>query len=285
MTLPMLLRRRLMANIPKGEQRVAVALSGGVDSCSVLAACLRAGLDPIVISYTPDTHLSTDYRYARKTAEAHDLRWQGVGVSMSPENLLEDARMVIGMGYRTKMQVESLVPMITIAREAQHVGATVLLTGDQADGYYINGNWMSRNYDRSQGIPGPERQHVRLDKDSQRIDVLRRMYWDQDRGNCGAVQRIAAEFGVKAVMPYRDPKILRLFLGLHWSEVNEPRLKEPAWRAFPELGVGISVRDKPVNLHRGDSYFAETFGKTMLEMFPQYKTPLGVYGGIARGEI
>ena len=285
MSLPTLLRRRLMANLPKRGPRVAIALSGGVDSCSLLAACLRKGIDPVVISYTPDTHMSTDYQYARANAEKHGLRWQGIAVDMSPRRLLERARLVVGLGYRSKMQVESLVPMVAIAQEAAFFGCTVLLTGDQADGYYINGNWISRNYDRARGIPGPERQHVRYDHDSTRIDALRRLYWDQDRGNCGAVQRIAAGFGVRAVMPYRDEKIAALFSGLHWNEVNLPRLKEPEWLAFEELGTSIVVRDAPVNLHRGDSYFADNFGKAMMEMFPQYRTPLGVYGGLARGEI
>jgi asparagine synthetase B (glutamine-hydrolysing) len=287
--LPTLLRRRLEVNVLRTKVHVGIALSGGIDSCSVLAACLRRGMRPTLISYTPSTHESTDYQYAKNNAALLGLPFYGAKVDMRPARLEYLARYLTSMGYRTKMQVESLAPMVSIAQMAQAAGVAVLYTGDQADGYYINGNWISRNYDRAQGIPGPERTHVREDPDAERIDKLRDLYWDQDRGNCAAVEQVCAAFGVRAVMPYRDPKMRELFRGYHWREVNEPRLKEPVWQAYPELraeGVGgIWVRPAPVNLHRGDSRFAEMMGKTMLELFPAYKTPLGVYGAMARGEL
>jgi asparagine synthetase B (glutamine-hydrolysing) len=245
---------------------------------------------PVIISYTPDTHESTDHAYARTNAALLDLSFYSAEVSTKPADLEALARTVIGHGYRTKMQVESLAPMVLIAEVAAAAGVSVLYTGDQADGYYINGNWISRNYDRAQGIPGPERQHVREDGNSTRIDALRRIYWDEDRGNCGAVQAICAEASVRAIMPYRDERIAAAFSGTHWREVNEPRLKEPAWQAFPELRTegtqGIWVREKPVNLHRGDSLFAEVMGRKLMERFPgPWRTPTGLYAAMARGEV
>jgi asparagine synthetase B (glutamine-hydrolysing) len=269
---------------------VAIALSGGVDSCSVLAACLREDIQPTVISYTPDTHPSTDWEYANNNARMHALPFRTAMVDMSPESLYEMARKVIMMGYKTKMQVESLVPMLAIAHAARVADVEVLLTGDQADGYYINGNWISRNYDRAQGVPGPLRKHVKEDKDTERIDALRHLYWTEDRANTAAVAAICAEEGVRAVMPYRSTKLYRVFLGTHWREVNEPRLKEPAWQAFPEMHTGgrsggIWVRKAPVNLHRGDSRFAETMGRELMALKPgPWKTPTGLYAAIAKGE-
>ncbi len=288
--LPSLLRRRLEMNVRRRNVKVGIALSGGVDSCSVLAACLRQGMSPVIFSYTPETHESTDHQYARINARNLGLRFVSVPVAMNVEGLEALARTVISFGFRTKMQVESLAPMVEIARRASTEGVNVLLTGDQADGYYINGNWISRNYDRSQGIPGPQRQHVKEDQDCKRIDVLRGLYWEEDRGNCGPIMQICASVGVRAVMPYRDERVAALFAGTHWREVNEPRLKEPAWQAFPDMTVtrgvgGILVREKPVNLHRGDSMFSETMGRKLLEAYPGYRSPLGVYGAMARGEV
>lgn len=284
------LRKALMFEVAKLPRKgVGIALSGGVDSCSLLAACLAVGVRPTVISYTPHTHESTDYQYARSNATLLGLPFHGVSVDVRPRSLEYLARFVIRLGYRTKMQVESLAPMVRIAEAANSVGVQVLITGDQADGYYINGNWISRNYDRAQGIPGPLRQHVKTDLNAVRIDELRRIYWEEDRGNCAAVQAVCAEYSVSTAMPYRTELVRKLFAGKHWREVNEPRLKEPAWQAFPELRTdtvnGIWTRKTPVNLHRGDSEFSETMGRTLLSRFPQYKTPLGVYGGMARGEI
>lgn len=284
-TLPTLLRRRLEMNVRR-TGLVGVALSGGIDSCSILAACLRRGMRPVVISYSPDTHESTDHRYARENAAALGLRFYSVPVDMSPGALETLARTVIRFGYKTKMQVESLAPMVRIAEAAKVTGVSVLYTGDQADGYYINGNWISRNYDRARKIPGPERKHVMLDKDSKRIDELRRIYWEEDRGNCAAVQSLCAAKGIRAIMPYRDERIAAAFSGTHWREVNEPRLKQPAWEAFPELGQSIAVRATPVNLHRGDSFFADVMGKRLMARFPgPWRTPVGLYAAMARGEV
>lgn len=295
MNFPGLLRRALERNVRKAtsglrNEEVGIALSGGVDSCSLLAACLRVGVRPVVFSYTPDTHVSTDHDYAMNNSLLHDLRFHSVPFHMTGDCFEWSARKVIELGYRTKMQVESLAPMTRIAEVAAWAKVKVLLTGDQADGFYINGNWISRNYDRAQGIPGPQRKHVREDGDAKRIDVLRGIYWDEDRGNCGAVGRVCESYGVQAVFPYRDQKIAHLFRGLHWREVNEPRLKEPAWQAFPEMHIGgrsdgIFVRPTPVNLHRGDSRFAETMGRTLMARFPgPWKTPTGLYAAMARGE-
>lgn len=276
----------MVRTLPK--KGVGIALSGGVDSCSLLAACLVVGVRPTVFSYTPSTHESTDFQYAEANAIALDLPFVPVYFPMDLKGLESAARQVIRLGYRSKMQVESLAPMTCIAKAADLNGINTLLTGDQADGYYINGNWISRNYDRARGIPGPQRQHVKMDKDATRIDELRRIYWEEDRGNCAAVRHVCAEYRVHAVMPYRTGRVRDLFRGLHWREVNEPRLKEPAWQAFWEMNrasSGIRVRKAPVNLHRGDSNFATVMGNTLLAAYPQYKTPLGIYGGMARGEI
>jgi asparagine synthetase B (glutamine-hydrolysing) len=289
--LPSLLRRELVNSVrfAKGK-RVGLALSGGVDSCSILAACTLAGVEPVVLSYTPATHESTDYRYAADNAAMLGLPFLPVRVDMGPDNLERLARFVIMRGYRTKMQVESLAPMVAIAEVAHRHNIHYLLTGDQADGYYINSNWFSRNYDRAHGVPGPERHPVREDADAKRIDELRDLYWEEDRGNCEAVSRMLEDFSIMGVMPYRNRKIAAAFRGKHWREVNLPRLKEPVWQAFEDCmsmtsGRDIAVRRVPVNLHRGDSRFADTLGKTLHTKYPQYKTPLGVYGGIARGEI
>ena len=285
------LRRALVnqaVNLPR--KNIGIALSGGVDSCTLLAACLRASVRPIVLSYTPDTHTSTDFLYAKHNAEKLGLPFIPVHFPMTREGFEGAARRVIRLGYKTKMQVESMAPMTAIAKTASKYGVEVLLTGDQADGYYINGNWISRNYDRARGIPGIERKHVRYDQDAKRIDDLRHIYWTEDRGNCLAVQKLCAKYGVQAVMPYRFHRIRDAFAGKHWREVNEPRLKEPAWQAFPEMGLertaDIWVRPTPMNLHRGDTMFAQVMGQTLMGAMPgPWRTPTGLYSAMARGEV
>lgn len=266
------------------DSAVGVALSGGVDSVSVLAALLLKGVRPKIISYTPSTHESTDFKMARKIAADLDLEFHPSIVDMDDHATLEKVmRLIIARGFKTKLEVECLIPMMYVGRTAFSLGLERLYTGDQSDGYFINNNWMARNFDRAQGIPGYLRTAVSEDDDPWRIDRLRDIYYDEDRSCSNALTRLWREmFTVDAVVPYRSPAIREAFRGSLWTEVNQPRMKEPIRLAFPEMP---DTRPKPVNLHRGDSYFAERFGKMIMERLPgDYRTTTGLYSAIARGQ-
>lgn len=268
--------------------RIGVALSGGVDSCSVLAALLGNGIAPVIISYTPSTHESTDHLYARETAAAVGLSFHSAVVPMDAHSLKHDARVLVNRGYYTKLEVECLAPMLEVLRTAEEAGVGILYTGDQADGYYINNNWMARNYDRSQGIPGPLRKPVSQDTTAKRIDKLRHIYYTEDRSCSEALIALGKEIGVQVRVPYRALAMRQVFLGTRWVEVNQPRLKEPTWLAYEQewRARGIGVRSKPVNLHRGDSRFAEIMGSTLMAHLPgPWKTPTGLYAAMMRGEV
>lgn len=268
------------------DESVAVALSGGVDSCAALASLLEVGVKPIVISYTPDTHESTDFQMARRTANNLGLRFVSASVKMTPETLSKDARRVIGLGWKSKVEVESLTPMVTIAKVARRKGVEFLFTGDQSDGFFCLSKWAAHNYDRSQGVPFHLRsRNVKDDESSARIDAIRKRYFDEDFACCAGVASVCADAGLQAVFPFRDVKIAEAFIGSVWREVNEPRIKEPIRLAWSDwFQSGIEVRPVQVNLHKGDSLFGETLSRTMMELHPGFVTPRGLYSAIARGE-
>lgn len=272
------------------DQKTAIALSGGVDSCSVLAAMLEAGHRPLVISYTPDTHESTDFKMARQTADNLGLKFKPAIVSMDADDLENGVRTLVQQGFKTKLEAESLSPMLTILKIAKASKAKVMFTGDQSDGFFINNNWMARNYDRSQGIPGYLRHHVKLDKDATRIDILRDIYWNEDRSCSNAIRFLGDLAKVKVAVPYRSELIRDTFRGTHWTEINEPRLKEPIKLAFEDWFTDdkILTRPMPVNLHRGDSNFASSLGTTLMSqphLAGPWRTPTGLYAAMARGDI
>src|SRR5678816_4748139 len=80
-------------------QDIAISLSGGVDSCAVLAAFMEVGIEPLCLSYTPSTHESTDFVMAQQTAENLGLKFEPVVVDMGADNLEALAREVIGHGW------------------------------------------------------------------------------------------------------------------------------------------------------------------------------------------
>lgn len=271
-----------------GMHRVAVALSGGVDSCSILSECLSQGYRPLVISYTPHTHESTDFKMARQTAKNMRLGFLGVQLDMRPHNLESLARSVISMGYMHKVGVECLAPLWEIIRCAEGAGVGYLFTGDQSDGYFALSRFAGLSHDARAGIPVDERvQTTRDDPDSSRIDEIRQHYWDVDQSCSNGVKLIGHNFGIRVAVPYRDKKILQAFLGKTWREVNKPKQKMPIRLAYSGWfrKDGVWVRGTAVNLHKGDSGFGDTFGQTLLEQFPGYGSPAALYRAMARGEV
>lgn len=250
---------------------------------------MELGLEPNIVSYTPETHESTDFKMARKTAANLHLNFIPRFESMKVVDLEESARYIIARGYKTKLEVECLVPMLGVLRTGTDNG-DVMFTGDQSDGYFINNNWMSRNFDRARGIPGYLRTHVKTDEDPWRIDTLRDIYYEEDRSCSKAIQALGLELNLRVVIPYRDQKIREAFRGTMWSDVNLPRTKEPIKRAFanwfkPHL---ILTREEPVNLHRGDSLFAKTMGELLMSqphLQGPWRTTTGLYAAIARGDV
>jgi len=270
------------------SETVAVALSGGVDSCACLASLLEVGLKPVVVSYTPHTHESTDFIMAKQTAKNLGLKFVPATVTMSRSVLVDYAHTVARLGYGSKVQMESLTPMVGISRKAAKAGVTALLTGDQSDGYFS----LSRGASSGQGLKGdlaPEMfdHKVSQDTDSRRIDANRIAYYLKDKSCSGAVAEVCQLVGITAGFPFRDREIYEAFLGSTWREVNKPRIKEPIKLAWGEYfnSERILVMRHNQNLHKGDSYYGDTFAAMMAEAFPGYGSPVGLYRAMVRGEI
>lgn len=284
------IRRRLIAQTKALKGELAVALSGGVDSCSVLAALLETGHRPWVISYTPNTHESTDFKMARETAYNMGLRFVPCFVDMDAESLEAQARYVISQGFYKKVEVESLIPMANIVAVASAIGVDTLLTVDQADGYFCLSKWSVHNYDRAMGVPFRERgRNAKEDEDPTRIDGIRKRYYELDLSCSGAVVALANLRGLECVVPYRDKRVFEAFEGLLWKDINRPRIKEPIRQAFEVwFDRGILVRPTQVNLHKGDSYFGDTLNETLTNLphlQGNWKTPTGLYACMFRGEV
>lgn len=280
------IRREVLASL-EGLDNVAIALSGGVDSCSLLGALLTVDVKPVVISYTPETHDSTDFLMAWETAKRLGLCWEPCLVDMSAEALERSARTVIALGYKEKVEVECLSPVVSIMERARDIGVKYVVTGDQADGYFALSKWASHNADRAAGIPRGERTNVQRDTTPDRIDFLRDRYWELDRSCSAGVKKLAASHqDMRALVPYRNERIRAAFRHSLWSEVNRPRFKEPIRLAFDKELADIPTRKLPVNLHKGDSYFAERMGQTLLNKFPgPWLTARGLYHAMARGDV
>lgn len=265
------------------DDPVAIACSGGVDSCSILAACAEVGVEPIVVSYTPNTHESTDFEMARDNAAVLGFEFAPAVIPVDPETLERGARLVIGMGFTKKVQVESLIPMLRITKVAAQAGAKYLFTGDGAGGLFCLSRWDIFDKNATDGNID-----MRQDTTSDRIDAVRRKMFADDKSNSGPVNALCERAGLEGLFPYRERAYLHAMLGSTYREVNKPRHKEPIKLAFEDwFGDPIQVRPQQINLHMGDSYFTQYMEELLTQPHLQgrWTTPAGLYGAMARGQV
>ena len=243
-----------MAALPK---RVIVATSGDVDSSALVVACMEAGRDVTVTSFRLDGRPSSDFVAARHLAHVFGLKF------------LDVVLLIRRHGARKKTAVECLWPFLYVMRTmaaSLDLGST-LVVGSGADGHFA----LSK------------RAMIHFRSTVASFQAFRSAYFaNDDPAQRKSLARLGTAFGVDVCAPYFDPRILALWSGLAWSDVNKPRQKEPIRAAFPELN---RFRLRPhVNLQLGDSGIAEVVGRAALAKFaPNARSAVAAYNRIARG--
>ena len=256
-----------MAALPK---RVIVATSGDVDSSALVVACMEAGRDVTVTSFRLDGRPSSDFVAARHLAHVFGLKFLDVVLPVDAATICNDVVLLIRRhGARKKTAVECLWPFLYVMRTmaaSLDLGST-LVVGSGADGHFA----LSK------------RAMIHFRSTVASFQAFRSAYFaNDDPAQRKSLARLGTAFGVDVCAPYFDPRILALWSGLAWSDVNKPRQKEPIRAAFPELN---RFRLRPhVNLQLGDSGIAEVVGRAALAKFaPNARSAVAAYNRIARG--
>jgi asparagine synthetase B (glutamine-hydrolysing) len=219
------------------EQKVAVLLSSGIDSASVMFALLESGKTVTAYSFMLDGKLSTDFSLARRNAARFKCDFVPVFLPTDLDQLVADLRKLKKLGARKKTDFECGWPMLYAYRATRE---KVVASGMGADGHFC--------------ISKKGMIHFR-----ERIDVFRRgLYQSPTYAQKPIHNALAAELGKTAAMPFLERAMQEEFLGTTWNEVNRPRQKEPILRAFPQQFEAIRILPH-TNLQLGDSGIAEHF--------------------------
>ena len=126
-----------------------IALSGGIDSASVLAACLAIGRKPDCYTFALSPGESADLRVARSMCETFGLELRVAPILRHYATLERDLRWVVpyaahymGAAYGVgkpkivKVPIQCLHAMSYVAALAIEHKVGTMLTGFCADGYY-----------------------------------------------------------------------------------------------------------------------------------------------------
>lgn len=249
------------------KRPVGVLLSSGVDSNSVLFACMILGLDVRAYSFTLDSHESRDFKYARKTAKTLGIPFEPVLLPTTPKHLKNYMNYAVNIGCRSKTDFECSWPMIYAMRRMAKDGIGHVLSATAADSHFALSKKANMHY-----------------KD--KVDQYRTIVFSKrNTGQKLILRRVATELGITYMTPYDTTRMCSELHGYTWDELNKPKQKQPIRDSFPELFERISVTNH-TNLQLGDSGIAEHF-KLLLndpEWNPgfRFKAVKGIYNELLR---
>lgn len=247
------------------DKSVAVLLSGGIDSASILFSLLEAGKNVTCYSFMLDGKMSTDFSLARRNAREFGAAFVSVILPRGTEQLKRDLITLSRLGAKKKTDFECGWPML---HAYAAIKERVVFSGMGADGHFC----LSKK-----GLL-----HYR-----NRIDVFRQMTF----ANPGYAQQplhraMASQHGKQAVLPYVSADMRAVFVGKSWDDVNRPRQKQPILDAFPEQYRRMKILPH-TNLQLGDSGIADHFRQLLATNWNTggWKSPVGIYNAVAAGRL
>jgi|6_EtaG_2_1085325.scaffolds.fasta_scaffold02497_5 asparagine synthetase B (glutamine-hydrolysing) len=259
----------LMEELDNTPQNVALALSGGIDSLSVMFTLLRLGRSVTAYSFRLDAVQSSDFSEARTWAARFDVKFVPIVLPVQVSRLKDDIRELVDQyGLRRKTDIECawaflyLIPAVT---------ESVLVTGSASDGHF--------------GISKKAMIHFR--HSAKQLDDFRRMtFGNPNYAQQQTVSAIGKESGVDLKVPYASRSMQELFMGTEWEDINKPKQKQSILESFDTEFASGKVRPH-TNLQLGDSKIAEHFTKLLTSDWNvrNHKSVVGIYNDVAKGAV
>lgn len=224
---------RAISGVP--GPRVAVYLSGGFDSWSLVFAARAAGKEVAGYVFHLVEREPVDLRLARENSRIAGVELTVLPIAWTiPEALISDITVLKHtFGCRSKTEIECVWPFY---RTAKLVAESEVLVGHE-DMY---------------GCTKRAAMHFRENLDAWRVEA-RHHAANQN----AALSQLFGSLGKRLWMPYEDPGVRQVFAGANWDDLHKPSVKQPTLDAFPEF-AGIEVIRQ--GLQVGDSGIREAFG-------------------------
>ena len=213
--------RELICGIVESQcksDRVAVLLSGGIDSMTCAFAAQATGKDVVAYAFQVGEWESEDSASARQFC--NQFGWEFNLVRVPIDNLEQDF-LSLAEKYqcRKKTQFECTFPFMHLFPEIE---PEYVLSGLGADGHCGLGRRVMT------AVLG-EKGRRRLDT----FDDLRTEYFNSENpGGIVQLESLAKEHGRTLCTPYRHKDVFNYFIGTGWEEINRPLEKYPILLAF-----------------------------------------------------
>lgn len=245
-----------------------VLLSGGVDSSTILAATIALGDRPRCYTFTVGDSDSIDLRVSRLMCDAYDLELVVVRIPRDVDVLTADVESLIReLGTSRKTAVQCCHPIAYLADRISEDGFDRAFVG--------TGGVVEDNRKCAVILHREGEEAARAYRRSQLLDTEGSATWH--------MHATARRRGVRLVEPYSTQPHADHALSLNVAEINRPKQKGIALRAFPEFWRGRPWyrKNQPLQCASRLREFHDVLLKTPLNR-GGHRSVVGVYNAIAR---
>tara|TARA_B100000686_G_scaffold335625_1_gene404441 strand:- start:3547 stop:4350 length:804 start_codon:yes stop_codon:yes gene_type:complete len=195
------------------DKKVALLLSGGVDSQSVGFACKRMGLEVVAYTFQVGEWRSPDSTASERTCKR--MGWEFNLIKVPVDNLENDfLELAEKWKCKKKTQFECTWPFLYVFPKIEE---KFVLTGLGADGYH--------------GLSKKAMIHFKEPKE--KFDEFRSSHYGQENLG-GQLQQLmlCKEYGKTQIAPYLDSSVFDYFIQYDWNQLNKPMQKIKILMAF-----------------------------------------------------
>lgn len=242
--------------------KVAVLLSAGIDSASVLFSLQEIGRYVKAYSFHLDGVYSRDFIRAKSIANRFGVEFEEIILPKDVATLKTDVIRMAKLGCRKKTEFECLFPMLYAFEQ---IAEPIIASGIPADGYFCLSKSGMMHHKNN-------------------LDAFRNSYFSNPNAGQRKLRlRLAKVYKKKLFDPYYSTELFSYFQGKTWDELNKPNQKQPILNAFPEQYKQMKIYPH-TNLQKGDSGIAEAFEALLKSDLNRngYKSITGVYNDVVR---
>lgn len=250
------------------ESDIAISLSSGIDSASVLFALLECEKSVTVYSFTLEDRESRDFKEAKSLADKLNLSFTPVFLPTDIQTLKDDCiKLHEKYGCIKKTDYICTWPYLYLTPKVEQ---RILATGMAADGHFVISKKGMIHYKNN-------------------VEEFRKQYFSNpSRCQLPCRTLLAEEYNIKLFEPYLEREMYEYLLHTTWLECNSPKQKMPIRRAFPDMYEEyMSNIYNHTNFQLGDSGISEHFNKLLDTDWNRhsYKSVVGIFNMINRGEL
>ncbi|AKO92032.1 hypothetical protein BEH_07915 [Priestia filamentosa] len=217
------------------KSNVALLFSGGTDSLTCLFSLLESGIRPTLYSFHLEGVIHKDIEISKQVAEFYNLKHKIIVIKKDVEQLQKDVRYLISQfEIFRKTNVQCTYPFLHVLPKVQE---SFVMTGLCADDLYGTA--------KSVAIKGA--------KSKETFDTIRNKTLSNLNSSAyrSIKQLVEDVFQKKFIVPYREESVISYFMNFSWEELNRPKQKQIAVKAYADYFDKQKIYRRNTNLQVG----------------------------------